>query len=65
MGPRNLSPQTREKVCVLCVFESLTHSASAQKFSHRYYFGKWCPGAHNQMADFMADTPLIECRRDA
>ena len=32
--PRNLSPQTREKVCVWCVFESHTHSVTMQKLSH-------------------------------
>ena len=32
--PGNLSPQTREKVCIRCVFESHTHSASVRKLSH-------------------------------
>ena len=52
--PRNLSPQTREKVCVWCVFESHTHSVSVQKLSHWYCFGKWCPGAesHHWHEDF-------------
>ena len=31
--PRNLSHQTREKVCVWCVFESQMHSVSTQKLS--------------------------------
>jgi len=33
IGPRNLSAQTREKVCVWCVFESRTHRVSAQELS--------------------------------
>ena len=45
--PRNLSPQTREKVCVWCVFESHTYSVSVQKLSHWYCFEKWCPGAES------------------
>jgi hypothetical protein len=32
--PRNLSPQTREKVCVWCVSETHTHNVSAQKLNH-------------------------------
>ena len=32
--PRNLSPQTREKVCVWYVFETHTHNVSARKLSH-------------------------------
>ena len=31
---RNLSRQTREKVCVWCVFESHTHSVSVRKLSN-------------------------------
>ena len=45
--PRNLSHQTREKVCVWCVFESHTHSVNVQKLSHWYCFVKWCPGAES------------------
>ena len=33
VGPRSLSHQTREKVCVWCVFESHTHSVSVQKLT--------------------------------
>ena len=32
--PRNLSTQTREKVCVWCVVESHTYSVSVQKLNH-------------------------------
>jgi hypothetical protein len=32
--PRILSPQTREKVCIWCIFESHTRSVSLQKLSH-------------------------------
>ena len=45
VGPWYLNTQTREKVCVWCVFESHTHCVSTQKLSRWYCFGKWCPGA--------------------
>ena len=41
--PRDINTQTREKVCLLCIVESHTHSISAQKLSHWYCFEQWCP----------------------
>ena len=49
---RNLSPKTREKVCIWCVFDSYTHSVSVQKLSLWYCFRKWCPGAAHLTKSF-------------
>ena len=44
---RNPIRQTREKVCVWCVFESHTHSVRVQKLSRWDCFETWCPGAES------------------
>ena len=43
--PQKLNTQTREKMCIWCVFETHTHIISVRKFSQRYRLRKWCPGA--------------------
>jgi hypothetical protein len=45
VGPRKFNTQTRQKVCIWCVFETHTHIISVRKFSQRYCLRKWCPGA--------------------
>ena len=39
-----LNTQTQEKVCAWCVFESYTHSISAQKIKSLILFWKVVPG---------------------
>ena len=43
--PQKLNTQTREKVCIWCVFETHTYIISVRKFSQRYCLRKWCLGA--------------------
>jgi hypothetical protein len=43
--PQKLNTQTREKMCIWCVFETHTHIISVRKFSQRYRLRNWCPGA--------------------